>query len=214
MKINRFAFTLAEILITLAIIGIVASITTPTLIGNYKKQAYATQIKAVFYELNEAIDLLLTEESKTRTLDTSLYTNILPDGTSVDGVDNFMNTYFTVVQKCVNGAGNCFAAKYNNSANNNPCRRYTAYVLNSGVALCPRKSSNSTNITFYIDINGIAGPNSAGRDLFHAKTPITDDIQEFIDMSSNNCRDFTSTTSTYGQGCIKKLQENNWKMNY
>ena len=38
-----FAFTLAEVLITLGIIGIVAALTMPSLIANYKKMAYASQ---------------------------------------------------------------------------------------------------------------------------------------------------------------------------
>ena len=34
---KKRAFTLAEVLITLGIIGIVAALTMPTLIGNYQK---------------------------------------------------------------------------------------------------------------------------------------------------------------------------------
>lgn len=40
-KLN--AFTLAEVLITLGIIGVVAAMTLPTLIQNHQKQVYATQ---------------------------------------------------------------------------------------------------------------------------------------------------------------------------
>lgn len=36
--VNKKAFTLAEVLITLGIIGIVAALTMPSLIANYKKQ--------------------------------------------------------------------------------------------------------------------------------------------------------------------------------
>lgn len=36
------AFTLAEVLITLGIIGIVAALTIPALIGNYQKQVTIT----------------------------------------------------------------------------------------------------------------------------------------------------------------------------
>lgn len=210
---KKFAFTLAEVLITLGILGIVASITTPTVIGNYKKKTYATKLKAVFYEINEALDLITTEEAKTRTLDTSLHTDILPDGTSVDGLDNFMNTYFTVVQKCVNGSGNCFAAKYNNSVDNNPCTKYTAYVLNNGAALCLHRTPNHM-VYFYIDINGVVGPNSSGRDIFYLRTtPPTDDIQELMDTANPpQCRN--SVLYKYGQGCTDKLLEKNWKMDY
>ena len=39
------AFTLAEVLITLAIIGIVAAITIPGLVQSYKKTEYSTKLK-------------------------------------------------------------------------------------------------------------------------------------------------------------------------
>ncbi len=42
---KKKGFTLAEILITLGIIGIVAAMTIPTLISNYKKKEYSTKIK-------------------------------------------------------------------------------------------------------------------------------------------------------------------------
>ena len=41
------AFTLAEVLITLGIIGIVAAMTIPTLITNYQKNITITRLKEV-----------------------------------------------------------------------------------------------------------------------------------------------------------------------
>ena len=51
------AFTLAEVLITLAIIGVVAVMTIPTLIGNYKKRATETKIKKFYSQMTQAIRL-------------------------------------------------------------------------------------------------------------------------------------------------------------
>ncbi len=45
MKNYRKAFTLAEVLITLAIIGVVAALTVPTLIQNYQKRAIVTALQ-------------------------------------------------------------------------------------------------------------------------------------------------------------------------
>ena len=44
--IKTKAFTLAEVLITLGIIGVVAALTLPNLVANYKKQVLVTQLKA------------------------------------------------------------------------------------------------------------------------------------------------------------------------
>ena len=48
--IKKFkAFTLAEVLITIGIIGIVAALTLPTLIGNYRKSAVENKLIVMFY---------------------------------------------------------------------------------------------------------------------------------------------------------------------
>ena len=48
-------FTLAEVLITLAIIGIVAALTIPSVISNYQQQEFKTGLKKAVSVLNEAI---------------------------------------------------------------------------------------------------------------------------------------------------------------
>ena len=42
---NLSAFTLAEVLITLGIIGVVAALTLPSLVGNYKRKVTANKVK-------------------------------------------------------------------------------------------------------------------------------------------------------------------------
>ncbi|MEE3349898.1 MAG: type II secretion system protein [Candidatus Gastranaerophilaceae bacterium] len=48
------AFTLAEVLITLGIIGVVAAMTLPTLITNYKEKQTVSQLKKVYSALSQA----------------------------------------------------------------------------------------------------------------------------------------------------------------
>ena len=43
-----YAFTLAEVLITLGIIGVVAAMTMPTVIKNYQKKQDATQMRKTY----------------------------------------------------------------------------------------------------------------------------------------------------------------------
>jgi len=45
-------FTLAEVLITLGIIGVVAAITIPGLVNHYQKKETANKLKKVYAELN------------------------------------------------------------------------------------------------------------------------------------------------------------------
>ncbi|MBQ8168988.1 type II secretion system protein [bacterium] len=55
---KRIAFTLAEVLITLAIIGVVAAMTIPTLISNYQDKAFATAATTFERKLGEALKVM------------------------------------------------------------------------------------------------------------------------------------------------------------
>ena len=48
-------FTLAEVLITLGVIGVVAAVTMPTLVQNYKKHIVETRLAKFYTTMNEAI---------------------------------------------------------------------------------------------------------------------------------------------------------------
>ena len=55
---NRFsAFTLAEVLVTLGIIGVVAAMTMPVLISNYQKSVLKNQAKKTYSMLSQALTL-------------------------------------------------------------------------------------------------------------------------------------------------------------
>ena len=51
---KRAAFTLAEVLITLGIIGVVAAMTMPALISNYKYKVLENQLKTAYSDLSQA----------------------------------------------------------------------------------------------------------------------------------------------------------------
>ena len=51
------AFTLAEVLITLGVIGVVAAMTMPTLIQNYRKHVVETRLEKFYSMINQAIQM-------------------------------------------------------------------------------------------------------------------------------------------------------------
>ena len=55
LKKRRNAFTLAEILVTFGVIGVVAAVTMPTLIQNYKKHVVETKLSKFYTTINQAI---------------------------------------------------------------------------------------------------------------------------------------------------------------
>ncbi|MBP3924768.1 type II secretion system protein [bacterium] len=54
---RRTAFTLAEVLITLGIIGVVAAITLPVLIQNHRKHVVETRLAKFYTTINQAIQM-------------------------------------------------------------------------------------------------------------------------------------------------------------
>ena len=57
MPLKSAAFTLAEVLITLGIIGVVAAMTMPALIENHRKQVVETRLKKFYTEINQAVKM-------------------------------------------------------------------------------------------------------------------------------------------------------------
>lgn len=66
------AFTLAEVLITLGIIGVVAALTMPMLIGHFEKTTTATKLKKFYSVMAQATDKAMSENGDWSTWDYSL----------------------------------------------------------------------------------------------------------------------------------------------
>ena len=62
---KKIAFTLAEVLITLGIIGVVAALTIPNLIADYKEKVLITQVKKAYSELDNALGLYMAKNECT-----------------------------------------------------------------------------------------------------------------------------------------------------
>ena len=68
---KKAAFTLAEVLITLGIIGVVAAMTIPSLIANYQKKVLANQLKKSVSTLQNGFKMIIANEGVTDLSDTS-----------------------------------------------------------------------------------------------------------------------------------------------
>lgn len=60
--LNRIGFTLAEVLITLGIIGVVAAMTIPNLMSKIQKQIYVTSLKKNYAAMTQGFKMMLAEE--------------------------------------------------------------------------------------------------------------------------------------------------------
>ena len=88
-NIRRVAFTLAEVLITLAIIGIVAAMTIPTLVANYQRKAWNTSAQVFERKLEEALRQMNTQQ-------------VLAGYRSTADFVNALGKYFKINKVCQN----------------------------------------------------------------------------------------------------------------
>ena len=91
---SRNAFTLAEVLITLGVIGVVAAVTMPTLLTNIQDRVRNEQVRTVKYKLTQATD-------KMKSLG-----KIEIDGNDSNVSMNFVNElkkHMSIAQVCENG---------------------------------------------------------------------------------------------------------------
>ena len=218
---KKQAFTLSEVLITMSIIGIVAALTVPNLVNNYQKEAQAIQIRKAVNEMTNAVDMLITEEGKTKFSQTSAITNKRHDnGQTIDGISEFINKHFKVA-----ATTGCFAGSYKSISGTSSafsCNVNSTFLLSNGNALCITKDGSQLHV--YIDTNGQDKPNISGRDLFayyiNSQGQIVGDngssgssTNEYGYSTGDESGD-TCTNSTKGIGCLNKLMGSNWKMNY
>ena len=64
---DKYGFTLAEVLITLGIIGIVVAMTMPALIANYQKKVTVVKLKKEYSELNSVLKQAVADYGSTST---------------------------------------------------------------------------------------------------------------------------------------------------
>ena len=99
--IKNAAFTMAEILLSLTIIGVVAAITLPSLTGNINERTWNTQRKALYARFSQAIALMpalngygtLTEgDSSTSAVDTAAETFVTAGLSKVLKINNICDS--------------------------------------------------------------------------------------------------------------------------
>ncbi len=99
----KAAFTLAEVLITLAIIGVVAALTIPSLVQRYQERQYVTHLKKSYAVLQNAFQMAIAEHgtldqwglSKTVTGQDEEGNNIL-DYTATNMIFSYLEPYLKI----------------------------------------------------------------------------------------------------------------------
>lgn len=174
-------FTLAEVLITIGIIGVVAALTLPSLINNYRRNELRTRFKKASSTIEQAV--------LSTAVEFGMENYLLPGkkyianmGTISENDRNEMNDYFLSQLKYVNTLSGYSPSKVNSVKiykkdgsyyNTYPILgypKYKFYVLQDGTTFAPmvfQHHHTSDGIKVYFDTNGpFKGPNRIGYDLF------------------------------------------------
>lgn len=189
---NGPGFTLAEVLITLGIIGIISAMTIPALISEYRQKALDNNFKLAYSYINNAH----------RGAQVSLgyfprcYYGMQGGKAIFDGCKEYSELFlsqFKIIKTCENNAlSNGCVPKYKSweevKKENEPdlsdedievemsgCgnlgkvlfSRYPAYYLANGMIIMPGAGAERLASNLIIDINGVQGPNKWGYDLFY-----------------------------------------------
>ena len=159
-KLRRAAFTLAEVLITLGIIGVVAALTLPTLIQNHQKQVYVTQLKKAYSTLTNVYNELAAEQE-------------VADWNQISCSDWYCLSDLLKHVKTIKSFEGC-EEDWCNTYNSGIAGPTMVWGTSSGfitadgalfVFTCG--SYLDSDYTWIVDVNGYnKGPNKPGRDIF------------------------------------------------
>ena len=228
-------FTLAEVLITLGIIGVVAAMTIPTLITNVQKQRTATQLKKAFAEVSVAVRLAEGEYGDITgwTYDTKTSSAIASAGL----FDTYLMPFMKISRKEVRGQDLIYYKPNNQRETGLAILRgnSVSYTLLSGVQMIVSNNSigagpgGSTDIiSFILDLNGYESkPNRFGRDAFVVMIyPTKGAFMHYQDDGENGAKQrtrqqllngpsgFQYQCNSRGRGmwCGAVIQKDGWKI--
>ena len=230
---KKAAFTLAEVLITLGIIGVVAAVTLPTLVANYQKTVWVNQLKKAYSSLNNGVKQMIVEQgcsdiTCTNFWDDSGYVVIEPS-LNDNFVKSFTKTFrLSNVQELTKNSIYAYPLR---SMANDETFYYDGMVGVGGTSpdgMIMVLGATYGGYLIMVDINGLKKPNQFGRDIFmfqisskglvvpHGSkdTPFVDWQTEEERVQSVNEECNPSISASSGITCAEKIIMDGWKMNY
>ncbi len=220
---HQKAFTLAEVLITLVIIGVIAAITIPVLMENHKKQETLSRLKKAYSVLSQGLRKSQYENGP--------FSEWPPTNKMTD-VDAFFNQYwrpyFSHLTQHDNakdlGYSTNFCWKNVNGErigwNVSTSESRMLVSMNDGTLIFfPRNTTNAQGQPsyvnyFYVDINGASEPNIIGRDVFIFQMVDYDNLKPYCysrsydDINTNCKRNMSGNNSNC---CTAKIMLDGWQ---
>ena len=227
-KRKKAAFTLAEVLITLAIIGIVAALTIPTLVQNYQERAWNTASQVFQRKLGEALRVMNVQGTLAGYTTTEAFVDELSKHIKITRIcDNddittcFSDTVtwgdeevdMSKVKKAKNFGQNDWdtntvAVQFANGINGviayNPSCTQNQFSNNE---ITINENGIGTNcLAILYDVDGFKNPNTENKDLRGLNVVLSDGCA--IELSDGTCftAPFKPTALTHAE-CIERQSE-------
>ena len=234
----KSAFTLAEVLITLGIIGVVAAMTMPSLIQKQQKKAFLAQAKVVYSILNNAL-----ERTKVHYGTDIENWEFAQTGSNLDKSMFFAEKYLIpnlkVIEYCKKSTSSAVCnhsvklyGTYTNTdlSSFKPQTNYgTTFALNNS-AIVNIQVGDINEVKYRVrmiyDVNGIKKPNVMGQDTFMIELGGKlggGDINRFLPYGHNNEKDcsyykngfqsnLACTQNSGRASCLAYIMCNGWDM--
>jgi len=215
------AFTLAEVLITLGIIGVVAALTIPGLINNYKAHKLHSQFLKSYSTIQQAMKLMLSEDLSTNPKD---YANSVEYSKAFS---RFLNAPLNCTNKtnlpCYPYGKAADDKKYKNLQGSGPTAYFTAdagqFAMQDGSLIMldyPNLAAigvTGSTVVIAADLNGYNNkPNKWGYDVFAFEfkddevIPVGDARSSWSDLDKYCSKN--STNRDNGFACAIKAKDN------
>lgn len=182
MKLNTIysklkAFTLAEVLLVVAIIGITAAIALPNLSQNVDEDKYIMLTKTTYNELDSGFARMLANKSLEEIIDDAGATTSAAKAKAI--VDE-LSKYVKMGTNCGNEITKCHNSskkyvEYDGSSIEDKTfgksfsDAAAAFTLPSGVVAIIYNYDTSNAFNIYFDVDGVKGPSKKGVDIFDVK---------------------------------------------
>lgn len=134
---NDTAFTLAEVLITLVIIGVIVAITVPTLIAKYQKEQTVTRLKKAYSALAQTTNRAITDYGP---VSTWVLGEFLSGEDAKTFLDKYITPYMSVMSKTTVGNNSNWSANYklrylNSNTQHSFSSNAARFYLNDGTSI-------------------------------------------------------------------------------
>ena len=170
-------FTLAEILITLTVIGVVAALTIPTLLQNTNQAELIAAWKKTFGDIAQARLSILAQDS-TLDFDNSVSNSDDMKNDFAAKLNYIKSCNANIIAECWHSAntvktllGNTASIMFQSDV------RTSGLILNNGIYLLINRDNNTRGWVM-ADVNGAKPPNTLGKDIFITRVT-NSDIQPF-----------------------------------